>query len=78
MKRVFILLVLLVSISCVLYSQTTSLPEELSSAKTYFERWFGEKVSSPSDVFPGSLTIGETPANHNPEEWIREITTEKG
>jgi len=78
MKRVFILLVFLVSISCVLYSQTTSLPEELSSAKTYFELWFGEKVSSPSNVFPGSLTIGEIPANHNPEEWIREITTEKG
>ena len=77
MKQTCAMIFFLLSISCVLYAQTTSLPEELSLASTSFERWFGEQVSRPADFFPGSLLIGDTPTSQIPDEWTREITKEK-
>lgn len=75
MNKLFFILSIIISSS--LYAQTTPLSEELSIAKLSFERWYGEKVMDNKDLFPGSLKIGEISVKQNPEEWMREIVTEK-
>ncbi len=77
MKKLWGVVVFLSIHFCFLYAQTTPLPEELSTARLSFERWFGEQVNHV-DLFPGSLLIGNVPIKQNPDEWIRRISSEKG
>ncbi len=77
MKKIFLIVLPFFFLTILLHAQTLHTKEELSIASTAINRWFNESLSSPEDLFPGSLFIENTPANQHPDEWTREITNEK-